>query len=56
MTQPAVSVHENAEVRAAAKRMLARRLKRLPVVTDEGKVVGVLNRIDICQALFEGNL
>jgi CBS domain-containing protein len=56
MTQPAISVAETAEVRMAARLMLARHLKRLPVITEEGKVIGVLNRIDVCQALFEGTL
>jgi CBS domain-containing protein len=56
MTQPAISVSETEEVRLAARLMLARHLKRLPVITEEGKVVGVLNRMDVCQALFEGML
>jgi CBS domain-containing protein len=54
MTQPAICVPETAEVRMAARLMLSRHLKRLPVITTEGKVIGVLNRIDVCQALFEG--
>lgn len=56
MTQPAVSVTEDTDVREAAELLLARGLKRLPVTTADGQVVGVLNRIDVCQALFEGLL
>jgi CBS domain-containing protein len=56
MTQPAISVAETAEAGMAARLMLSRHLKRLPVITEEGKVIGVLNRIDICQAIFEGTL
>jgi CBS domain-containing protein len=56
MTAPAVSVHESADVTEAAHILLTKGLKRLPVVTDAGAVVGVLNRIDLLQAVFEGAL
>lgn len=56
MTAPAVSVAEDVDVAEAAETMLSRHLKRLPVVNDAGQVVGVLNRIDVFQAIFEGNL
>lgn len=56
MSRPAISISEHADVEQAAEQMIASRLKRLPVITDEEKVVGVLNRIDVIQALFEGNI
>jgi CBS domain-containing protein len=56
MTSPPVSVTENCDVLLAARLMLTQGLKRLPVTTDTGKVIGTLNRIDILQAIFEGNL
>jgi CBS domain-containing protein len=56
MTTPPVSVSEHDAVLTAAQLMLERGLKRLPVTTEEGKVIGTLNRIDVLQAVFEGNL
>ena len=54
MTTPAVCIGENETVADAARMLLARGLKRLPVITETGKLVGVLNRIDLLQAVFEG--
>jgi len=54
MTTPAICIGENEAVADAARMLLARRLKRLPVITETGKLVGVLNRIDLIQAVFEG--
>lgn len=56
MTSPAVFVREDADVGEAALLLLRMGLKRLPVVSLDGQVVGTLNRIDVFQALFEGNL
>jgi CBS domain-containing protein len=56
MTTPAVAILESADMREAAEIMLARKLKRAPVVRDDGTVVGMLSRIDIVQAMLEGNL
>ncbi|MGC8667007.1 MAG: CBS domain-containing protein [Chthonomonadales bacterium] len=53
MSSPAVAVDENTDVLEAAAIMLQRRFKRLPV-TSEGRLVGVISRIDICQAVLEG--
>lgn len=52
MSAPAISVDEHASVRDAAATMVERRVKRLPV-TANGKLVGIISRIDICQALLE---
>lgn len=54
MTTPALSVSENTDVTVAATLLIRSGRKRLPVVTDVGRVVGVLNRIDLIQAAFEG--
>ncbi len=56
MTTPAVSISEQVTVRVAAERMLCHRFKRLPVLDAEERVVGVLNRVDLIQALFESAL
>jgi len=55
MTTPAISVDENADVLEAASAMMRHRIKRLPV-TGEGRLVGIISRIDICQAILEGQL
>jgi CBS domain-containing protein len=54
MTAPAICIDENETVAEAARLMLKRGLKRLPVLTEGGRIVGVLNRIDLLQAVFEG--
>ena len=52
MKTPVVSIDESADVLDAASLMLSHRIKRLPV-TSEGRLVGVIGRIDICQAILE---
>lgn len=52
MTHPAISITEHTDLRSAALLMLQHHLKRLPVTTEAGQVVGVLNRIDIFQGVF----
>ncbi len=55
MSSPAVSLDENSDVLDAAALMLSRKFKRLPV-TSEGRLAGIISRIDICQAVLEGQL
>ena len=55
MVRDVVSVDEGEDVAAAAKLMMDRELKRLPV-TGAGRLVGTIARIDICQAFLEGEL
>ncbi len=56
MTAPAHFAGEHDDAREAAQRMLRAGLKRLPVVSETGQVIGVLNRIDLFQALLDGDL
>lgn len=56
MTQPAIALPETTDIAEAAFLMLSHKLKRIPLLDEEGRVVGVLNRIDVLQALFEGTL
>lgn len=55
MTSNVIAVDENTDVLEAAAIMLQRKIKRLPV-TAEGKLVGIISRIDICQAVLEDRL
>jgi CBS domain-containing protein len=55
MDSPAPSVDENEDVRHAAELMTNQKLTRLPV-TSEGRLIGTISRIDICQALLEGQI
>ena len=47
MTSPAVTVGSYISVRHAAQVMSERRVKRLPVVDPEGRLVGIISRSDV---------
>jgi CBS domain-containing protein len=46
MTRPAITVGAGDTVAHAARLMYTRRVKRLPVVTDDGDLVGIVSRSD----------
>ncbi len=52
MTKPAVTVHEDARVGEAARLMQSRKVKRLPVVDDSGRLRGIVTRTDLL-SVFE---
>jgi len=47
MSRPAVTVSPDATLAEAARTMHARHLKRLPVVARDGKLVGIVSRVDL---------
>ena len=47
MTKPAVTIGPYEPVTHAARLMYARKVKRLPVVDDTGKLVGIVSRADV---------
>ena len=47
MTQPVITALENETLGVVTSRMVKSGLKRLPVVNEDGKLVGVLSRLDI---------
>lgn len=47
MTRPPVVIEEGQLVTEAVNLMLAKKVKRLPVVDAEGKLVGILSRVDV---------
>ncbi len=51
MTSPAVTVQAESHLREAAKLMVKRGLKRMPVVDSEGRLVGMLGRLDVLKVV-----
>jgi len=47
MTSPAITVGPDATIPAAARLMNTHRVRRLPVVDEEGKLVGIVSRRDL---------
>jgi CBS-domain-containing membrane protein len=47
MTRPAITALEKESLGVVTSRIVKRGLKRLPVVDEEGKLVGVISRLDI---------
>lgn len=47
MTHPAITTNPDASVAEAARTMHAKHVKRLPVVTRDGRLVGVVSRSDV---------
>jgi CBS domain-containing protein len=52
MTSPAITVRPQASLAQAARLMHEHDVKRLPVVDDEGKVVGIVSRADILKVFL----
>lgn len=52
MSKPAITIDEDAPLMKAGAIMLARQIKRLPVVKD-GKLVGVISRANIIKELYK---
>lgn len=47
MTRPAITIGPDASVAEAARRMRAHHVKRLPVVTEDNGLVGIVSRTDL---------
>jgi CBS domain-containing protein len=47
MTKPPVTIGPNEPVTQAARLMYSRKVKRLPVVGDDGKLIGIVTRSDV---------
>ena len=50
MTEPVITITADATVSEAARVMSHRRVKRLPVVDDDGNLIGVISRADVVNA------
>lgn len=53
MTSPAITTKPETDVKEVARILTERRIKRLPVVNDEYKLVGIISRADILKVMGE---
>lgn len=53
MSRPVITVPETLVVASAIPLLLAKRLKRVPVVNEQGQVVGLLGRADLLRGLIK---
>ena len=51
MTKPAITAGPEADIREIALTLDDKRIKRLPVVDEQGKLIGVISRADIVRAI-----
>jgi CBS domain-containing protein len=51
MTSPAITITPDADIRDAARTLDEKRVKRLPVVDDDRRLVGIISRADIVKAM-----
>ncbi|MGB2705610.1 MAG: CBS domain-containing protein [Candidatus Omnitrophota bacterium] len=54
MVRNVISINENASLMKAPVLMNKYNVRRLPVVDNDNKLVGVITRMDVCKALFNG--
>jgi len=52
MTKPAITVRDNDPLGIAAARMAQHSIKRLPVLDEKGKLIGVLSRVDVLRQVL----
>ncbi|MBS2961518.1 CBS domain-containing protein [Actinocrinis puniceicyclus] len=52
MTAPAVTIRPDEQVAAAARRLEEHRIKRMPVVDGEGRLVGIVSRRDLLRVFL----
>lgn len=55
MSSPAITIGPEASVRDAAKVMHDRRIKRLPVVDGDGRLVGMISRSDVLRVFLRSD-
>ena len=52
MASPAAAIKSDANIAEAAQMMDVRRIRRLPVVDDNNKLLGIISRADILKAVL----
>ena len=53
MTQPAICAHEDEELYSVITKMTEKNVIRIPVVGEDGKLVGVIARADVLSHMIE---
>jgi len=51
MSSPPITILPRADIGEAAKILSSKRIKRLPVVDDSGRLIGIISRADIVKAV-----
>ncbi len=51
MTSPVITIGPDADIREAARIIDKKRIKRLPVVDSEGRLLGIISRADIIRVI-----
>ena len=54
MRKDVITVDEDTALCEVARIMLTQKVRRIPVLNEEGKVVGIIARQDVVRALIEG--
>lgn len=52
MTNDVITINQNEKVEAAASLLVRKKIKKLPVLNDDGKLVGIISRKDVMDHLF----
>ena len=52
MSQPVITIEETTSLNNGVELMLDRKVKRLPVVDDSGRITGILSRLDIFRTVM----
>ncbi len=52
MTKPAITIHPDAPLGAAARLMNAHHIRRLPVVSPSGELIGIVSRRDVLRVFL----
>jgi CBS domain-containing protein len=53
MTKPAICAHEDEDIEKVIAKMTDKNIIRLPVIGEDGKLVGVIARADILSRMIE---
>ena len=55
MAKDVISLHEYDEVSSAAEYMIKKNINRVPIINDEGQLLGIVTRHDIVRAMYLEN-
>ncbi len=56
MSKNVITIRHDSPLKEAAKVFAERKIRALPVIDDEGKIVGLITTSEIARAYYEGNL